>query len=136
MVLEDGREQLMFEVLLNDTGSTGLGISLKGNKSREKDEDLGIFIKSIIRGGAEAGMNGAVLLRSFFYLNVSFLCLSPFLCCLSFPLSNSRSACSLSVSLSTLFPFLLSLSFYLPALSVPSVSLYSVNPDTQQSCPV
>ncbi|CDQ78270.1 unnamed protein product [Oncorhynchus mykiss] len=52
MVLEDGREQLMFEVLLNDTGSAGLGISLKGNKSREKDEDLGIFIKSIIRGGA------------------------------------------------------------------------------------
>ncbi|XP_070291627.1 partitioning defective 3 homolog B-like [Salvelinus sp. IW2-2015] len=52
LVLEDGREQLMFEVLLNDTGSAGLGISLKGNKSREKGEDLGIFIKSIIHGGA------------------------------------------------------------------------------------
>lgn len=42
----------MFEVPLNDTGSAGLGISLKGNKSREKGEDLGIFIKSIIHGGA------------------------------------------------------------------------------------
>ncbi|XP_042153004.1 partitioning defective 3 homolog [Oncorhynchus tshawytscha] len=51
LVLEDGREQLMFEVPLNDTGSAGLGISLKGNKSREKGEDLGIFIKSIIHGG-------------------------------------------------------------------------------------
>uniref|UniRef100_A0A3Q0S8Q5 Par-3 family cell polarity regulator beta b n=1 Tax=Amphilophus citrinellus TaxID=61819 RepID=A0A3Q0S8Q5_AMPCI len=45
-------EQLMFEVPLNDTGSAGLGVSLKGNKSRETGEDLGIFIKSIIHGGA------------------------------------------------------------------------------------
>uniref|UniRef100_A0A667YV84 PDZ domain-containing protein n=1 Tax=Myripristis murdjan TaxID=586833 RepID=A0A667YV84_9TELE len=49
---EDGKEQLMFEVALNDTGSAGLGVSLKGNKSRETGEDLGIFIKSIIHGGA------------------------------------------------------------------------------------
>ncbi|XP_068557781.1 partitioning defective 3 homolog B-like [Cebidichthys violaceus] len=51
-VPEKGKEQLMFEVPLNDTGSAGLGISLKGNKSRETGEDLGIFIKSIIHGGA------------------------------------------------------------------------------------
>ncbi|CAG5865983.1 unnamed protein product [Menidia menidia] len=43
-VLENGKEHLMFEVPLNDTGSAGLGISLKGNKSRETGEDLGIFI--------------------------------------------------------------------------------------------
>lgn len=49
---EEGKEQLMFEVPLNDSGSAGLGISLKGNKSRETGEDLGIFIKSIIHGGA------------------------------------------------------------------------------------
>ncbi|KAL6481227.1 hypothetical protein MHYP_G00093070 [Metynnis hypsauchen] len=49
---EDGREQLMFEVPLNDSGSAGLGVSLKGNKSRETGEDLGIFIKSVIHGGA------------------------------------------------------------------------------------
>uniref|UniRef100_A0A3Q0S8N8 Par-3 family cell polarity regulator beta b n=1 Tax=Amphilophus citrinellus TaxID=61819 RepID=A0A3Q0S8N8_AMPCI len=49
---ENGKEQLMFEVPLNDTGSAGLGVSLKGNKSRETGEDLGIFIKSIIHGGA------------------------------------------------------------------------------------
>ncbi|XP_033834169.2 partitioning defective 3 homolog B-like [Periophthalmus magnuspinnatus] len=52
VVLEDGRKQLMFEVPLNESGSAGLGVSLKGNKSRETGEDLGIFIKSIIHGGA------------------------------------------------------------------------------------
>ncbi|XP_029385907.1 partitioning defective 3 homolog B-like isoform X3 [Echeneis naucrates] len=51
-VSESGKEQLMYEVPLNDTGSAGLGVSLKGNKSRETGEDLGIFIKSIIHGGA------------------------------------------------------------------------------------
>ncbi|KAK6315488.1 hypothetical protein J4Q44_G00150170, partial [Coregonus suidteri] len=48
LLSEEWKEQLMFEVPLNDTGSAGLGISLKGNKSRETGEDLGIFIKSII----------------------------------------------------------------------------------------
>ncbi|XP_039998182.1 par-3 family cell polarity regulator beta a isoform X2 [Xiphias gladius] len=52
LMLEDGREQLMYEIPLNETGSAGLGVSLKGNKSRETGEDLGIFIKSIIHGGA------------------------------------------------------------------------------------
>ncbi|XP_054649462.1 par-3 family cell polarity regulator beta a isoform X2 [Dunckerocampus dactyliophorus] len=52
LVLEDGREQLMYEIALNETGSAGLGVSLKGNKSRETGEDLGIFIKSVIHGGA------------------------------------------------------------------------------------
>ncbi|XP_040888627.1 par-3 family cell polarity regulator beta a isoform X2 [Toxotes jaculatrix] len=52
VVLEDGREQLMYEIPLNETGSAGLGVSLKGNRSRETGEDLGIFIKSIIHGGA------------------------------------------------------------------------------------
>ncbi|XP_069376711.1 par-3 family cell polarity regulator beta a isoform X2 [Paralichthys olivaceus] len=52
VVLEDGREQLMYEIPLNESGSAGLGVSLKGNRSRETGEDLGIFIKSIIHGGA------------------------------------------------------------------------------------
>ncbi|XP_072301293.1 partitioning defective 3 homolog B [Eucyclogobius newberryi] len=51
-ISESGKEQLMFEIPLNDTGSAGLGVSLKGNKSRETGEDLGIFVKSIIHGGA------------------------------------------------------------------------------------
>ncbi|XP_053137578.1 partitioning defective 3 homolog B isoform X6 [Hemicordylus capensis] len=45
-------EQLTFEIPLNDSGSAGLGVSLKGNKARETGADLGIFIKSIIHGGA------------------------------------------------------------------------------------
>lgn len=50
--MEEGTEQLMYEIPLNETGSAGLGVSLKGNRSRETGEDLGIFIKSIIHGGA------------------------------------------------------------------------------------
>ncbi|XP_063069863.1 partitioning defective 3 homolog B-like isoform X2 [Engraulis encrasicolus] len=49
---EDSKEQLLLEVPLSDSGSAGLGVSLKGNKSRDTGEDLGIFIKSIIHGGA------------------------------------------------------------------------------------
>ncbi|KAK7893250.1 hypothetical protein WMY93_022402 [Mugilogobius chulae] len=52
LLSEDGREQLMYEIPLNESGSAGLGVSLKGNKSRETGEDLGIFIKSVIHGGA------------------------------------------------------------------------------------
>ncbi|XP_072274818.1 partitioning defective 3 homolog B isoform X2 [Pyxicephalus adspersus] len=44
--------QMTFEIPLNDSGSAGLGVSLKGNKSRDTSNDLGIFIKSIIHGGA------------------------------------------------------------------------------------
>ncbi|XP_028835617.1 par-3 family cell polarity regulator beta a isoform X2 [Denticeps clupeoides] len=49
---QDSWEQLVLDVPLSDSGSAGLGLSLKGNKSRETGEDLGIFIKSIIHGGA------------------------------------------------------------------------------------
>ncbi|KAG8520948.1 Partitioning defective 3 B [Galemys pyrenaicus] len=45
-------ERLTLEIPLNDSGSAGLGVSLKGNKSRETGTDFGIFIKSIIHGGA------------------------------------------------------------------------------------
>ncbi|XP_068101110.1 partitioning defective 3 homolog B isoform X2 [Hyperolius riggenbachi] len=44
--------QKVLEIPLNDSGSAGLGVSLKGNKSRDTNSDLGIFIKSIIHGGA------------------------------------------------------------------------------------
>uniref|UniRef100_A0A096LQD7 Par-3 family cell polarity regulator n=1 Tax=Poecilia formosa TaxID=48698 RepID=A0A096LQD7_POEFO len=46
------REFLTFEVPLNDSGSAGLGVSVKGNRSKENHADLGIFVKSIIHGGA------------------------------------------------------------------------------------
>ncbi|NXW23400.1 PAR3L protein, partial [Circaetus pectoralis] len=58
-------EQLTFEIPLNDSGSAGLGVSLKGNKSRETGADLGIFIKSVIHGGAAfklVAVNGESLL--------------------------------------------------------------------------
>ncbi|XP_030065754.1 partitioning defective 3 homolog B isoform X2 [Microcaecilia unicolor] len=48
----ENTSQLTFEIPLNDSGSAGLGVSLKGNKSRDTGADLGIFIKSVIHGGA------------------------------------------------------------------------------------
>lgn len=68
LVLEDGREQLMYEIPLNETGSAGLGVSLKGNKSRETGEDLGIFIKSIIHGGAAYKVKKNLWIALFVYL--------------------------------------------------------------------
>uniref|UniRef100_A0AAY4DHJ4 PDZ domain-containing protein n=1 Tax=Denticeps clupeoides TaxID=299321 RepID=A0AAY4DHJ4_9TELE len=46
------REFLTFEIPLNDSGSAGLGVSVKGNRSKDNHADLGIFVKSIINGGA------------------------------------------------------------------------------------
>uniref|UniRef100_A0A8C5XYM9 PDZ domain-containing protein n=1 Tax=Microcebus murinus TaxID=30608 RepID=A0A8C5XYM9_MICMU len=43
------REFLTFEVPLNDSGSAGLDVSVR---SKENHADLGIFVKSIINGGA------------------------------------------------------------------------------------
>uniref|UniRef100_A0A8C5GHV1 Partitioning defective 3 homolog n=1 Tax=Gouania willdenowi TaxID=441366 RepID=A0A8C5GHV1_GOUWI len=49
----DGAQEFMtFEIPLNDSGSAGLGVSVKGNRSKESHADLGIFVKSIINGGA------------------------------------------------------------------------------------
>uniref|UniRef100_F6SA56 PDZ domain-containing protein n=1 Tax=Ciona intestinalis TaxID=7719 RepID=F6SA56_CIOIN len=49
---ENVKEFFMFEIPLNDTGSAGLGISLKGNQSKKSGKDLGIFVKAIFHGGA------------------------------------------------------------------------------------
>ncbi|XP_070708818.1 partitioning defective 3 homolog [Pempheris klunzingeri] len=49
----DGTKEFMtYEIPLNDSGSAGLGVSVKGNRSKENHADLGIFVKSIINGGA------------------------------------------------------------------------------------
>uniref|UniRef100_A0A3B5ASL6 Par-3 family cell polarity regulator n=1 Tax=Stegastes partitus TaxID=144197 RepID=A0A3B5ASL6_9TELE len=49
----DGTQEFMtYEIPLNDSGSAGLGVSVKGNRSKENHADLGIFVKSIINGGA------------------------------------------------------------------------------------
>lgn len=74
--MEDGREQLMYEIPLNETGSAGLGVSLKGNKSRETGEDLGIFIKSIIHGGAAYKVKKISGQLVFFYFFLFFFALN------------------------------------------------------------
>uniref|UniRef100_A0A8D2ZM94 Par-3 family cell polarity regulator n=1 Tax=Scophthalmus maximus TaxID=52904 RepID=A0A8D2ZM94_SCOMX len=49
---DGSREFMTFEIPLSDSGSAGLGVSVKGNRSKENHADLGIFVKSIINGGA------------------------------------------------------------------------------------
>ncbi|TNN75161.1 Partitioning defective 3 [Liparis tanakae] len=40
----DGTQEFMtFEIPLSDSGSAGLGVSVKGNRSKENHADLGIF---------------------------------------------------------------------------------------------
>lgn len=53
------RQRLNFDIALNDTGSAGLGVSVKGrteltteNDETTKQNDCGIFIKTIMHGGA------------------------------------------------------------------------------------
>ncbi|XP_041824605.1 partitioning defective 3 homolog isoform X2 [Melanotaenia boesemani] len=54
LLTHDGTRQMFmtYEIPLNDSGSAGLGVSVKGNRSKENHADLGIFVKSIINGGA------------------------------------------------------------------------------------
>ncbi|XP_014673574.1 PREDICTED: partitioning defective 3 homolog [Priapulus caudatus] len=48
------KEILTFEIAVNDTGSAGLGVSVKGKTTNTPNgpKDLGIFIKCVIHGGA------------------------------------------------------------------------------------
>ena len=48
------KEVITLEIPLNDSGSAGLGVSVKGKTTAAKDgsRDLGIFIKSVMSGGA------------------------------------------------------------------------------------
>lgn len=63
MLTPDGTQEFMtLEIPLNDSGSAGLGVSVKGNRSKESHADLGIFVKSIINGGA------ACKVRDYFHL--------------------------------------------------------------------
>ncbi|CAG5895576.1 unnamed protein product, partial [Menidia menidia] len=43
LTFDGTREFMTFEIPLNDSGSAGLGVSVKGNRSKEDQADLGIF---------------------------------------------------------------------------------------------
>ncbi len=57
------REVLSYDIPLNDTGSAGLGVSVKGKTSTTEQgtQDLGIFIKSVITGGAASKVRSAIV---------------------------------------------------------------------------
>ena len=48
------KETLILDIPLNDTGSAGLGVSVKGKTKKNNEDiiDLGIFVKTVINGGA------------------------------------------------------------------------------------
>lgn len=50
----ENRHIKIFNIPLNDSGSAGLGISVKGKTATKGGvvSDLGIFIKAVITGGA------------------------------------------------------------------------------------
>ncbi|XP_076349188.1 partitioning defective 3 homolog isoform X11 [Tachypleus tridentatus] len=56
------REILTYNIPLNETGSAGLGVSVKGKTTTTENGpvDLGIFVKSVIHGGA-ASKDGRLL---------------------------------------------------------------------------
>ena len=45
---------MRLEIPLNETGSAGLGVSVKGKTvtTEQGQKDLGIFVRGVIRGGA------------------------------------------------------------------------------------
>ena len=54
------KDIMTFDIPLNETGSAGLGVSVKGKTTTTEQgaQDLGIFIKSVIAGGAAAKVMG------------------------------------------------------------------------------
>jgi len=54
LTVSKNKELLSFNIPLNDTGSAGLGVSVKGKTltTEEGTRDLGIFVKAVINGGA------------------------------------------------------------------------------------
>ena len=54
LALMHNKELLQFDIPLNDTGSAGLGVSVKGKTltTEEGTRDLGVFVKAVINGGA------------------------------------------------------------------------------------
>ena len=56
-------EVMTFDIPLNDTSSAGLGITLKGKTALidGQSKDLGIFVKSILTGGAASRVKSAIL---------------------------------------------------------------------------
>lgn len=59
---EQGKQVLTFKIPLNYSGAAGLGVSVKGKvdeweNGRNSPQDKGIFVKSVIAGGAAQKVN-------------------------------------------------------------------------------
>lgn len=54
LTIMKNKELIEFNIPLNNTGSAGLGVSVKGKTltTEEGTRDLGIFVKAVIHGGA------------------------------------------------------------------------------------
>lgn len=54
---EEGKQVLTFKIPLSHSGAAGLGISVKGKMDGDMPQDTGIFVKSVIAGGAAQKVN-------------------------------------------------------------------------------
>jgi partitioning defective protein 3 len=73
---DEVKTQIMtFDIPLRDTSSAGLGITLKGKTSIIDGQsiDLGIFIKSILTGGAAYRVNFIRKKKELFVKNFEFI---------------------------------------------------------------
>ena len=57
------KEIMTFHIPLNESGAAGLGVSVKGKTATgsNANQDLGIFIKSVITGGAASKVTSATV---------------------------------------------------------------------------
>ena len=64
---KEGNEVLKLKIPLNVSGTAGLGVSVKGKSrspeddGRESPEDKGIFVKSVISGGAAQKVSNVIV---------------------------------------------------------------------------
>ena len=66
---DEGKQVLTFKIPLSHSGAAGLGISVKGKMDGDSPQDKGIFVKSVIAGGAAQKVSNVAHLRPMYMLN-------------------------------------------------------------------
>ena len=62
-------EILTLTIPLTSVGSAGLGITVKGKHTEQNNEDNGIFVKSVLKGGAAAKVQKFDCFFLFYFTN-------------------------------------------------------------------
>lgn len=74
LAIMKNKEIISLDIPLNESGSAGLGVSVKGKTmtTEEGTKDLGIFIKSVIHGGAASKVR-MVCFNNYIFIFVYYL---------------------------------------------------------------